>query len=378
MKRQLKNKLQCISIILTAIIFLFPKNAVFAGESTDSSKRAFQNKTFAYILTVVGDGIQIFINATATNTKITDNLGLLAVSDDIKQNEELQNQIQVKKPKTYKKTKTKTLKEVTISNNMDNEAGESEQVFSEETPIPIIPIDLYSSSIDKIDLLDIDFLSPNNKNLDTRWNYLKDIVSTYSHIILYLSAALLVSMLIWRSIVFVRASLGGNPEQASESKKIIDKWIKAILLVVGAYIIAELMIYSYHIMVKIVMNGNDSNYLIRIIVEDTYSFNTNLIGWAKYKTLMSDGFAVLGWSIIYTIVAAIDLVWFFVMFVRMIAVGLLIIVAPLTAVMSMGERTQKKGKITNFLHFKSWIRFLTICVWMPMVVVISQRIFLSL
>ena len=48
---------------------------------------------------------------------------------------------------------------------------------------------------------------------------------------MYIAAALLVSMLIWRSILFVRSALGDNPQGAFESRRIMDNFIKAVLII---------------------------------------------------------------------------------------------------------------------------------------------------
>ena len=56
-------------------------------------------------------------------------------------------------------------------------------------------------------------------------------VSSASHIAMYIAAALLLTMLIWRSILFVRSALGDNPQGAFESRQIMDNFIKAVLII---------------------------------------------------------------------------------------------------------------------------------------------------
>ena len=384
MKIQVKNKLQFILVIIVLIIFLFPKNVSIATSTTDSTKRNYQRGVFSQLASMLGDGIQILIDSLGTNTSLKKNWDLLYPKSDIEDGN-LQEEIEARNANSKKKLKNNILKEVSIASKIDGETGEDEEVYTTETKIPVIPIDIYSvfagiaSSTKKIELFDIDFLNPSNNNSNKAWKFLRSVVSTSSRIVLYLSSALLMSMLILRAIMFVKSSLGDAPDVAAESRRAMDNWIKAIILVVGVYLIAEIMIYFYQMIFNTVMDGYKSNYLIRVTVDDVYSFNTNLIGWIKYKSITSSYLVAFGWSIMYLIMAIVDLICFFFMFLRTLVVGLLIILAPFTAVMSMSERTPREGAhFTNILHFKSWIKIFTCSVWTPMIMIIVQRILLSL
>lgn len=136
-----------------------------------------------------------------------------------------------------------------------------------------------------------------------------------------------------------------------------------------------IMMYLYNKLLKIFLNGNNSIYLIRVNVENVYSFNTNVVGYLKYMTLNSNVLASLGYSLLYMIIELINLLWFGVMFVRMAIIGILIIVAPFTAVYSMLGRTPTEGNnARNALTFGHFMRVYIVLLFLPLVVAGIQKI----
>ena len=136
-----------------------------------------------------------------------------------------------------------------------------------------------------------------------------------------------------------------------------------------------IMMYLYNKLLKIFLNGNNSIYLIRVNVENVYSFNTNVVGYLKYMTLNSNVLAALGYSLLYMIIELINLLWFGVMFARMAIIGILIIVAPFTAVYSMLGRTPTEGNnARNALTFGHFMRVYIVLLFLPLVVAGIQKI----
>ena len=125
----------------------------------------------------------------------------------------------------------KTIKEANIASTADNRKGQKETIYASDTEIPVMPIDFYSSTIDKVQLFDIDFYNTKSKNSNKTWKGIRAFVASASHITMYIAAALLLTMLIWRSILFVRSALGDNPQGAYESRQIMDNFIKAIFII---------------------------------------------------------------------------------------------------------------------------------------------------
>lgn len=136
-----------------------------------------------------------------------------------------------------------------------------------------------------------------------------------------------------------------------------------------------ILMYFYKQLLKIFLNGNSSIYLIRANVEDVYSFNTNIIGYMKYMSLNSNILASLGYSFLYMLMEIANLVCFAVMFIRMILIGVLTIVAPLTAVYTMLGRAPTEGQnVRNVFTFGHFMRVYVVMLFLPLVIAGIQKI----
>lgn len=136
-----------------------------------------------------------------------------------------------------------------------------------------------------------------------------------------------------------------------------------------------IMMYFYKQVLKLFLNGNSSIYLIRVNVENVYSFNTNFVGYMKYMTLNSNILASLGYSFLYMIVEIFNLFYFGIMFARMLIIGILIIVAPFTAVYTMMGRTPTEGNNPrNALTFGHFMRVYIVLLFLPLVVAGIQKV----
>lgn len=136
-----------------------------------------------------------------------------------------------------------------------------------------------------------------------------------------------------------------------------------------------ILMYFYKQLLKIFLNGNSSIYLIRANVEDVYSFNTNIIGYMKYMSLNSNLLASLGYSFLYMLMEFANLACFAVMFIRMILIGALTIVAPLTAVYTMLGRAPTEGQnVRNVFTFGHFMRVYVVMLFLPLVIAGIQKI----
>ena len=342
---------------------------------------------FANFFIRLGDSIQTLIisgvsdtEKNSTDAEIDYYNGRLTYStDDIKKDRDLKGQINITNAVSISKRDLKgILKTAEIPNEIDNKKGEKEEVYTTETEIPVIPTDLYSLSINKVNLFDVDFLNANNKNPNKIWKIIKNFVYNFSRIALYIAAALIISMIIWRGILLVKGSFRDSPKESAKSKKVINNVIKTTIMIVGVYVVATLMLYFYQIILQLIIQNNDTNYLIRLTVTDTYTFNTNIIGWIRYKTLSNNIMSSFGWSAIYLFATIFNLIWFFIMSARTILVGILIIIAPFTAVMYMSGKTAENSSKLNIFHFRNWFRIYLICIWMPISIVILYRVLLMI
>lgn len=351
------------------------------SSSSGSSKSSGWKQKLTKLLTegfiFLADLIQVFLNELYTIETNYDSSKLTYSKSEITGDSYMKDQIQVEDDNSS--NNKNTIVEVDISPYIDNEKGEKEVVYTTSTEIPVIPADIYSASIDQVNVFDIDFYDQANDNPDSFWKIIRNVVSGFTHIVIYLSAVLILVMLIWRSILLVLSSIGDNPQGASESKEIMDGLLKAICIIAGIYVFMTLMLYFYQEMMNLVLDGNDSIYLMRVNVNNVYSFNTNLIGCLKYMTLKSNPLANLGSSFLYLAVAIINLLWFGFMFARMLIIGGLTIVAPITAVNAMLGRGPREGRhIDNIFHFKNWMKLYLRFLWIPLIAVIVYKFILCI
>lgn len=136
-----------------------------------------------------------------------------------------------------------------------------------------------------------------------------------------------------------------------------------------------LMMYFYKQLLKLFLNGNNSIYLIRVNVENLYSFNTNIIGYMKYMTLNSNILASLGYSFLYMLMEFANLFCFGIMFARTVIIGGLIIVSPFTAVYTMLGRAPTEGNnVRNAFTFGHFMRVYIVLLVLPLVMAGIQRI----
>lgn len=348
-----------------------------ANTKTKVQKNVFLELLSA-LFSVPADVVQILTNSVG-NGKISN---IVYAKDKIQNNNKLNEEIQVVDANTTtnpdeeqeEDENNEGLKEINVSNLAKNKRGNLETVFTNATKIPVMPVDAYSSSINKIDLLKIDFLNKNANNSHAFWNLIKDLVSIFSHMVLYVSAGLLIAMLIWRSILFVGSSIGNSPIQAFRSRKIMDAWIKAIALISLIYVVVALGENFYEYILSLILNNDESGYLLRVNVENVYSFNTNIIGYVKYLSLTANSISRLLYSIVYCIISAANFIWFIFMIFRMLAIAGLIIVAPITAITTMRENQPRNGSLLNILYFRNWLNIYLSLVFIPLVVIGVQKL----
>ncbi len=327
------------------------------------------------IFTLFGDVIQTLLDLTDSNNTYGDKIEY--TKEEILENSDLNNEIQFVSATDENSTNvdlSKITKEIDISSTLTNSNDQTESIYTTNTKIPVIPVDAYSSSIDLIDILDIDFFRTSN-NQDSFWGIIRNFVSATSHIILYIVTAGLIAMLIIRSIILVTSIFNDDPQRAARSRNIIDRFVRAIVLIIGIYLIMTGITYLYSQILNIILNGNLQRYAIRVNVENVYSFNTNLIGYIKYLTLSSNIISSFVYSIAYFVFAVINLIWFVCMFLRMLIIAMFIIIAPITAIVYMTDLvpTGRFG-LGNFFHFRNWLVLYTSIVFVPIIMLILEKV----
>lgn len=357
-----------------------------AGEKSSEGKEKTIALLFSGFFTHVGDFFQILQNTLGTTLPLSDKLKVTYKKEDIVKHYYFKddvdvgtaNQSDLKKESDNKTTKN-VITTITVPSKIDNRAGIKETVFSTNTEIPGMPIDAYSATIGKVKFFDINFFDKAHENEDSNWKFFREIVSGVSHIVLYISAILLLTMIIIRAILLVFSTLRENPEGARDAKEVMDNIVKAIMIMAFSYLIMTFLEYLYEQLLNILISKNTSRYLVRLVVDNVYSFNTNVIGYFKYMSMMPNYIAALKYSFIYWVMSIANFAWFFYMALRMFAVGLMIITVPLTAVYELSGRTQRRGfHLENFLQWNTFMHAYFVIVFMPLVVVGSYKLMLVL
>ena len=327
----------------------------------------------------IGDFIQKLLDKTGTELSDKEAKRILYTKGSLKSTKnKFCNEIQVGEPgETIDKLETKAIKDASVSNTIENKNGNKEEVFTKEKAlIPVIPVDAYTIVGADIELFDIDFLGNDNQNENGLWKLFRGLVSAISHVILYVSVAAIIGILIWRGILVVVSSYTENPQVKEKSKNIINNLAKAVIYIVGIYVIIAILINLYKLAILSVTGGENSKYLIRLSVENLYSFNTNIVGWARFMTQSTNIGMSFKWSLAYLGMAVINAICFLAMFVRTIFLGLLIMIAPIISINKINETdTQRRG---GLFHFSGWIRAFLIVLWIPFPTVALISLFLHI
>lgn len=271
-------------------------------------------------------------------------------------------------------TDAKFLRELDISNIKQNKSGSTEIIYSPDSGIPIIQHDVYSMVSQDLDLFDIDFITPDNPNENICWVLIRKFVASCTKIILYLSAAAFITILIWQGIRFVVSIYGDSPLRAAEAKEIMQNCAITIIRLIGIFIIITLTTNLYKYMKEQILGEFTSNYLIRVNIKGVYSFNTNTIGCIRLMTMSSNVYQAFVWGLIYLVAAIINLIYFGIMFFRMLAIGVFTIIAPITAITSVFETGNNVVSNNNILRFGGWFRIFMLIVWAPMLILIVSRL----
>lgn len=362
-------------------------DGTFSEDAKGDTIGTFLLNFFSELILNIADAIQLELEAVGTNSKSGEIGELVYSRADIEKSEELQKDLQLTKavydetneavnPSVPKKLPGKY--PIQLPGYILNQAGFEELMFSmtyDDIEIPYTRMDLYTITRTDIDLLDIGFFDTSNNNENGFWKLVRDILKLASKAVLYISAALVLVSLIWRSVMLVISSISQNPEKGAKAKRKINSLIKNIGLLVLVYYVMASIIYLYQYLAGIVMVDKDSYFVFRLTLEGVVSFNTNVIGYIKFITLTTNGIAKFFNSLLYLFMVILDLVWFVALIIRMLLIALFIVVAPLTAIFTVStEAVGQEREPRGFLHFYNLFVMFTTIVFLPMIVFIAERI----
>lgn len=249
----------------------------------------------------------------------------------------------------------------------------TEEEFSKNTEIPVIPADFYSFANGSVKLLNANiFDKKEDRGIIT--NFVFIIVRA----IIFLSAALLIGMLILHGINLVRSTIA--PQLKVKHKEGVVNIAKAGLMLIGSILIMALCIYFMKIIFKTFQISETDELPIRVYVgaDANYSFSTSGIGYYRYMSqLACSGLDHLMLKIIYTrvyiIFVIVNLVILIIMIVRYIFLMYLTILGPIIGTMSALQRKQVGG-----YTYKKWALNYIIWTSIQLILALAYRFILEL
>ena len=266
---------------------------------------------------------------------------ILYLSGDIKSNQKINN---------YVDFKSETIEKPDFTIDGTDEG------YTSSTPIPFIPVDVYSVASNSVSNLDINFLTGRNNTkehpADSIWSNITKLINSVIHIVIYLSAAFLFVSLIWHGINVVINAIA--PERKAKHMGGLIDFVKAMLMFVGCIIIMALCIFLSDQLISIIGLKKVPKLPYTVSVETAKcSFNTNLTGYVRYLSQVTN-FEKLGIKILYTfeylglVIANTAVV--ITMVLRIIWIIFLSIIGPIIAA-AYGLQFKK----VMGLNYKDWI-----------------------
>lgn len=341
-------------------IVLSDKNTEIAAvKGTEEVKNPFEEILAKLLMTLIdllrafyGDGPQILINTIQTST-FTNGIKKFVPWEITYEGEE------------YIQDVNKNLY-VNFSQDGSNEGtgGQkkktvlaSQNGFSEETLIPVIPVDFYTMAAGKVSAFDTNFLTgQNNKKLHedgSAWVIIRNLAAALIHITIYIGAAFLLGSLIIHGISIVNSIYIKHEEETPEKRKEhidgIHNFSKSLMLLIGSVIIMGLCIFVSNALFEDMKVTDTNEFPIRVILKDSekiYSFSTNVTGYVRYMSQISNA-SLIGdkfmYTVIYIVFVLINVAAVICMFVRFWMLMGLSIIGPLIAVANSMNKKELFG-----------------------------------
>lgn len=224
--------------------------------------------------------------------------------------------------------------------NVENEknlinVGDSEYYYVPD--VPVIPADIYYIASNQVTFLDTNFLKVSDKHQnDNAWIFIRNLVTNIIHITIYISAAILIVLLIINGIKIVIYSIN-NPEKNAQQHEILNRFATSVGMLVGTVVIMALCIYGNEALIKIVKVGDDTYegpIRVNVLFANT-SFSTTPTGYFRYVAQIEDVDRCIEkakYTFIYFGLVLANAVCMIVMLVRMGILILLSIMGPINVV----------------------------------------------
>ena len=208
---------------------------------------------------------------------------------------------------------------------------EEHEFTKDKTAIPVIPIDIYNMAVGNVDIFSVDFLSTSG-NSNSIWNFFRSVFSALTHLTIYVTAALLLTTLIYHGIHLVWFSINTTPTNRKEHQDGLQRFATALIMLIGVVVIMALAINASKIFLQPINDatgGTTDELSIRVHVTDTYEFSTNITGFARYMAQSTDFDTMANYTIIYIVLVIINVFTALMMLCRMFIMLFLGILGPI-------------------------------------------------
>lgn len=208
---------------------------------------------------------------------------------------------------------------------------EEHEFTKDTTAIPVIPIDIYNMAVGNVDLFSVDFLSTSGNN-NSIWKFFRSVFSALTHLTIYVTAALLLTTLIYHGIHLVWFSINTTPTDRKEHQDGLQRFATALIMLIGVVVIMALATNASKIFLQPINDatgGTTDELPIRVHVTDTYEFSTNITGFARYMAQSTDFDTMANYTIMYIVLVIINVATAIMMFCRMFIMLLLGILGPI-------------------------------------------------
>lgn len=199
------------------------ENGIFQEKVIEND---YKKGIFETIVGVVEEGVSIvgdFLESVIVSAETWEIASKLTYTrEEIESNAELKDKIEVS---DYAIDNNSKLRNVNLKQYVTDKNGKKRVVYTKETPIPAIPVDIYSSTNNSLNILKTNFFDNSVQNTNSGWKILKDAVLFITRLTIYIASALMLTILILKAIELVISTVENNPQKIANSKKIIRNLI---------------------------------------------------------------------------------------------------------------------------------------------------------
>lgn len=181
----------------------------------------------------------------------------------------------------------------------------------------------------KVDLLNIDFISGKdsygNPITSDGWNAIRNVVASWYKVLRLIAIVALLSVLIYTGIKML---ISANSKDKAKYKEWILNWFIAVAILFSMHYIMSFTITLINSLSNL-MQTNFSG--IHIKTSNLGEFDTNLIGFVRFRMLENRATVKLGYLVMYVALVWYTLKFTFVYIKRVINMAFLTLIAPIVA-----------------------------------------------